>query len=300
MITDVDGVRVGHWTDATARTGCTVVLFPEGTVASGEVRGGAPATREFALLDPTRTVARLDAVVLTGGSAFGLASAHGVMEHLAEAGVGFATAGGVVPIVVTMGLYDLLVGDGTVRPTAEHGRLAAASAGSGPVETGPVGAGTGATVAKWRGAEHQRPGGLVSWTVHGPAGLVVSTLVAVNAFGEPGATPLEVLDASVHHDPGDTAWSNTTVGVVATNARLDKTACHLLAQSAHHGLARSVSPSHTEADGDAFVAAATGAVEARTAVVRDLSVAAVSEAVGSLASPRPTPLAAPESGDAQR
>jgi L-aminopeptidase/D-esterase-like protein len=153
MATDVEGVRVGHWTDAEARTGCTVVLFPEGTVASGEVRGGAPATREFALLDPTRMVTRLDAVVLSGGSAFGLAAADGVMAHLAEAGVGFETVGGRVPIVVAMCLYDLAVGDPTVRPTAEHGRAAAAGAHGGPVETGRVGAGTGATAPWWR-----RPG----------------------------------------------------------------------------------------------------------------------------------------------
>lgn len=282
MITDVEGVRVGHWTDATARTGCTVVLLPEGTVASGEVRGGAPATREFALLDPTRMVTRVDAVVLTGGSAFGLAAADGVMAHLEEAGVGFETAGGRVPIVVAMALYDLTTGDASVRPGAEQGRFAAASAAVGPVATGAVGAGTGATVAKWRGPEHRRPGGIVTASVRGPGGLVVSALIAVNAFGEPGASPQDVVEGTVHGSdisPGE----NTTIGVVATNARLDKVACHLLAQSAHHGLARAVSPSHTTVDGDAFVGAATGAVDAEGAVVRNLAVAAVASAVGALA-----------------
>jgi L-aminopeptidase/D-esterase-like protein len=285
MVTDVDGVRVGHWTDATARTGCTVVLLPAGTVASGEVRGGAPATREFALLDPTRMVVRLDAVVLSGGSAFGLAAADGVMAHLAEAGVGFETVGGPVPIVVAMALYDLAVGDPEVRPTAEHGRAAAAAATGGAVDTGLVGAGTGATVAKWRGPDHRRPGGLVAATRRGRDGLVVAALVAVNAFGEPGADPGDVADGSV--DGSDftegAPGTNTTIGVVVTNARLDKVACHLLAQSAHHGLARSVSPSHTSVDGDAFVAAATGRVEAEVAVVRNLAVAAVSDAVLTLA-----------------
>lgn len=285
MVTDVDGVRVGHWTDAEAQTGCTVVLLPEGTVASGEVRGGAPATREFALLDPTRMVARLDAVVLSGGSAFGLAAADGVMGHLAEAGVGFATVGGPVPIVVGLSLYDLSVGDPAVRPTAEHGRLAAEAAGEGPVATGRVGAGTGATVAKWRGPEHRRPGGIVSATRHGRDGLVVAALVAVNAFGEPGADPGDVADGSVvGSDLSEGApGTNTTIGIVITNARLDKVGCHLLAQSAHHGLARAVSPSHTSVDGDAFVAAATGRIEAETAVVRNLAVAAVSDAVLTLA-----------------
>ena len=287
MVTDVAGVRVGHWTDAAAQTGCTVVLLPEGTVASGEVRGGAPATREFALLEPTRMVTRLDAVVLSGGSAFGLAAADGVMGFLAEADVGFETVGGRVPIVVAMALYDLAVGDPAVRPTAEHGRVAAAGAHGGAVETGLVGAGTGATVAKWRGPDHRRPGGLVAATRRGSDGLVVAALVAVNAFGEPGADPGDVADGTVTgSDLGRAApGTNTTIGVVVTNARSDKVGCHLIAQSAHHGLARSVSPSHTSVDGDAFVAAATGEVEAEPAVVRNLAVAAVSDAVLSLASP---------------
>lgn len=287
MVTDVAGVRVGHWTDAEARTGCTVVLLPEDTVASGEVRGGAPATREFALLDPTRMVTRLDAVVLGGGSAFGLAAADGVMGHLAEAGIGFETVGGRVPIVVGMCLYDLAVGDPSVRPTAADGRAAAERAHEGPVETGSVGAGTGATVAKWRGPEHRRPGGLVAATRRGRDGLVVAALVAVNAFGEPGADPGDVADGTVAgSDLSDAPpGTNTTIGIVVTNARLDKVGCHLLAQSAHHGLARAVSPSHTSVDGDAFVAAATGAVAAEVAVVRNLAVAAVSDAILTLAEP---------------
>lgn len=278
MITDVPGVEVGHWTDHEAQTGCTVVLFPEGTVASGEVRGGAPATREFALLDPTRMVQRLDAVVLTGGSAFGLASAHGVMEWLAEHERGFETAGGVVPIVVAMGLFDLTVGDGSVRPGAEHGRLAASRAADGEYEVGAVGAGTGATVAKWRGPDHRRPGGLVTRTVRDADGVVVSALVALNAFGEPGASPDDVVGGST----GD-AFQNTTIGVVATNARIDKVGCHLAAQSAHDGLARTVAPSHTSADGDAFVVAATGAVEGEVSAVRNLVTAAVAGAIETLA-----------------
>lgn len=278
MITDVGGVRVGHWTDATARTGCTVVLLPEGTVASGEVRGGAPATREFALLDPGRMVDRIDAVVLTGGSAFGLASAHGVVEWLAEQGQGFDTVGGVVPIVVALGLFDLAVGDGSVRPRADDGRWAAQRAAAGPHDVGAVGAGTGATVAKWRGIDHRRPGGLVTRSVRGDDDLLVSALVAVNAFGEPGASPDDVVHGSV----GD-AFQNTTIGIVATNARLDKMGCHLAAQSAHDGLARAVAPSHTSADGDAFVVVATGQVEADLAVVRNLVTAAVAGAIDRLA-----------------
>jgi L-aminopeptidase/D-esterase-like protein len=277
MITDVAGVRVGHWTDPVAQTGCTVVRFPQGTVASGEVRGGAPATREFALLDPTRMVQRIDAVVLTGGSAFGLAAADGVMQVLADEGVGFETVGGVVPIVVALGLFDLAVGDGSMRPTADHGRAAAERARPGRYEVGRVGAGTGATVAKWRGQAHRRPGGLVTRTVRGTGDVVVSALVAVNAFGEPGATPDQVMGGST-----EGAFGNTTIGVIVTNARIDKLGCHLAAQSAHDGLARAVAPSHTQADGDAFVAAATGAVDAELAAVRNLVTAAVEGSIASM------------------
>src|SRR5438270_11633500 len=137
-ITDIGGVRVGHWTDAIAQTCCTVVLLPEGTVASGEVRGGAPAEREMALLDPSRTVTRLDAVVLTGGSAFGLASADGVMRYCEERGIGFPTAGGVVPIVVALGLYDLAEGDGSVRPGPDAGYAACEAAPAHDVPLGRV------------------------------------------------------------------------------------------------------------------------------------------------------------------
>lgn len=281
MITDIDGVRVGHWTDAEAMTGCTVVLFPEGTVGSGEVRGGAPATREFALLDPTMMVQRLDAVVLTGGSAFGLASADGVMTHLADRGQGFETVGGPVPIVVAMGLFDLAVGDGSVRPTAADGRAAAEAASTAAPALGAVGAGTGATVSKWRGPEHRAPGALVERTIRS-GDVVVSALIAVNAFGEPGATPADVLDGTT-----EGMFQNTTIGVVATNAALDKVGCHLAAQSAHDGLARAIAPSHTAADGDAFVVAATGAVDGDRALVRAMTIAAVEGAISSLATDVP-------------
>jgi L-aminopeptidase/D-esterase-like protein len=239
-----------------ARTGCTVVVLPPGTVASGEVRGGAPATREFALLDPTRLVGAVDAVVLSGGSAFGLAAADGVVDALAAEGRGFATSAGPIPIVVAMSLFDLLVGDAAVRPGPVQGAAALASAAT-DVELGAVGAGTGATVGKWRGREHARPGGLGGAVVH-DGELVVAALIAVNAFGD--VVPLD-------HDAGDTevgevmmgdGFTNTTIGVVLTNAAIDKVGCHLLAQRAHDGLARAIVPTHTAFDGDAIVAAATG------------------------------------------
>jgi len=277
VITDVAGIRVGHWTDPVAETGCTVVLFPEGTVASGEVRGGAPATREFALLDPQRMVTRVDALVLTGGSAFGLAAADGVMRHCEERGAGFVTPEGPVPIVVALALYDLGTGDASVRPGADQGYAACVAATAGPVETGRVGAGTGARVS---GPDFpaRAPGGLV--TAGARSGdLVVAALVAVNAAGQPGgddALALRLAELPVR------GLANTTIGVVATNARLDKLGCLLVAQGAHDGLARAVFPAHTRSDGDAFVTAATGEVEAPVDVVRALSVHVVAQAISTV------------------
>jgi L-aminopeptidase/D-esterase-like protein len=273
-ITRVSGIRVGHWTDSAAATGCTVVLLPAGTVASGEVRGGAPGTREWALLAPERTISRVDAVVLSGGSAFGLAACDGVSRWCEERGIGVPTAGGPVPIVVGAVLYDLMSGDPTVRPDAAAGYAACVAASSGPVALGAIGAGTGATVDKWRGRDHALPGGLVS-SVEVDGELVVAALVAVNAFG--GVSRGERL--------GWPAWldrppfEHTTIGIVGTNATLDKIGCLLVAQSAHDGLARALEPVHATVDGDAFVSAAVGGVAAAVDHVRLLAARAVEDAV---------------------
>jgi L-aminopeptidase/D-esterase-like protein len=287
VITDVPGLRVGHWTDNRAATGCTVVLFPAGTVASGEVRGGAPATREVALLDPTRTVTRVDALLLTGGSAFGLAAADGVVRFCEERGVGFPTEWGVVPIVVGLGLFDLMVGDPTVRPGPTEGYAACVAGTGGPVEVGTVGAGTGATVAAGpepRDAGARRPAGLVTASER-VDDLVVAALVAVNAAGTPGAHDATALDIAAAGLEGPPGLVNTTVGLVATNASLDKVGCHLMAQGAHDGLARAVFPAHTRSDGDAFVGAAVGGVRADVDVVRNLAVHVVSRAIAGLRPP---------------
>ena len=276
MITAVPGVRVGHHTDPIGQTGCTVVLLPAGTVGSGEVRGGAPATREFALLEPSRMVQCVDAVVLSGGSAFGLTAADGVMRFCEERGLGFPTVAGPVPIVVGLSIFDLAVGDPSARPSADDGYTAAVAAGDGAVELGPVGAGTGATTNKWRGPDHREPGGLVGAKTE-YEGLIVAALVVANAFGEIGATPHDVVSGTTAG-----AFQNTTIGVVATNARLTKTDCFLVAQSAHDGLARAVAPTHTSADGDAFVAVATGDVDAPADRVRLLAVEVVERAILSL------------------
>ena len=267
----IAGVRVGHWSAPEARTGCTVVLLPEGTTASGEVRGGAPATRELALLEPTRLVDRLDAVVLTGGSAFGLACADGVMDWLEQQGAGFPTPAGAVPIVVGLWLYDLAVGDPAVRPGPAEGRaacLAATEVWAG----GAVGAGTGATVAKWRG--EPRAGGIgVAAAVDGD--VTVAAIMAVNAYGEPGG------EAFGFPNRPSGLGTNTTVGVVVTDAHLTKAQCLVVAQGGHDGMARALWPPHCTVDGDAVVAAATGRMEAPLDLVRALAVRAVEDAVRS-------------------
>lgn len=280
----VEGVVVGHWTDEEARTGCTVVRFPPDTTASGEVRGGAPASREFELLDPTRLVAAVDAVVLTGGSAFGLAAADGVMAVLEEEGRGFPTVHGSVPIVVGLALYDLGVGSARIRPDAQAGAAAARAADRDPA-VGRVGAGTGAMVAKWRGPDHVVPGGVGIVNVRRDE-LSLTAIVANNAAGQPadGTISNGVLDGTFADWPdreafGTAADQNTVIGVVVTNAKLDKPACRLLAEGAHDGLARAITPPHMRGDGDAFVAAATGVVEAHVDDVRLMAVVAVEQAV---------------------
>lgn len=283
MITEVGGIAVGHWTDDEARTGCTVVLVPEGTAAAAEVRGGAPASRELDLLVPGRLVDRIDAVLLTGGSAFGLAAADGVMGWLEDRGRGFTTPAGPVPIVPTLGLFDLDVGSSSVRPGPAEGRVACATASRGAFAHGRVGAGTGATVGTWRGPEHAEPGGLGGATVRsGP--LVVAALVAVNAYGsiDGDGTGLRGVEDALPSVP-PAPMGNTTIGVIATNARLDGLGCLAVAQGGHDGLGRAIVPAHTRVDGDALVAVATGEVEARLDHVRLMAVAAVERAVRTLA-----------------
>jgi L-aminopeptidase/D-esterase-like protein len=254
QITDVPGIRVGHvqkigdgWL-----TGATVVLPSPGTVGSVDVRGGGPGTHETDALDPTTLVSTVDAVVLTGGSAFGLVSAHGAQRWCEEQGRGFAVPGTVVPIVPAAAIFDLgRGGDVHARPDADMGYQAAAAAfASGDhaaVGRGNVGAGTGAVVARG-----QYKGGVGTASITLDGGVVVGALAVVNALGAPvGAGPL------VQGHPGGL---NTTLVVIATNAILDVAECRRTANSGHAGLARAVDPSHTLADGDTVFALATGAV----------------------------------------
>jgi len=246
----------GHWTGA--GTGVTVIVPPEGTVGSGEVRGGAPATREFELLGPARTVSAVSAVVLSGGSAFGLAASDGVMDGLRKRGLGFATPLGPVPIVVGMSIFDASVA-GT-PPTYAAGKQALAAAFRGdPFEAGAVGAGAGATTGKWR--QRLDPGGL--GLARGSAGdASVVAIVVVNAWGDViGSDGRPVFGGDVSApSPENPFGVNTTIGVLLTDARLDKNDCFLLAQSGHTGYARAIHPAHSRYDGDAVVALATGEV----------------------------------------
>ena len=281
MITSVAGIRVGHRTDPVGRTGCTVVLTPPGTIGSGEVRGGAPGTRETDLLRPGMLVQEVHAVLLTGGSAFGLAAADGVMRWLEERGIGFETGIARVPIVPAAVLFDLGVGDPAARPTADDG-YAACEAAADHTEEGTVGAGTGATVAKLQGPERGASGGIGSASVE-EGGVTVGALAAVNALGEivdedgttiAGAAPGDEAQA----DP-PLPGTNTTLVVVATDARLTRERAHLLAIAAHDGLARAIRPAHTIWDGDTVFTLATGATDAPQQLLERMAEEAVAQAI---------------------
>ncbi len=272
--------KVGHWSDHQAETGCTVILVPEGSCASYEVRGGAPASRELICLEPTKSVTTIDAVCLTGGSVFGLGSADGAVRWLAEQGRGVPTPGGVVPIVPTMALFDLAVGDGSVRPSADNG-YAAATAASASFEVGRVGAGAGAYVSKWR-IEQAKPGGF-GFAQARSGELIVEAFVACNAFGDiSDSLETEVFQALAGGFDFDR--QNTTIGVVVSNARLDKVNARVVAQGAHDGLARAITPPHTRFDGDGFVAVGTGEVDASVDEVRMMALETVATAIRGLAS----------------
>ena len=298
MITAVDGILVGHATDLAALTGCTVVLCPPGTVGSGVVRGGAPGTRETDLLRPGMLVQEVHAVLLTGGSAFGLAAADGVMRWLEERGIGFPVGDHRVPIVPAAVVFDLTVGDGARRPGPEDG-YAACQAASGEVAEGNVGAGTGATVAKLEGPDRAVKGGVGTAARH-EEGLVVGALAVVNAAGnvvdDDGTVLAGPRAVAADHDGGSADapepgpedeggtpqlpfGGNTTLVVVATNARLSKERAQLLALAGHEGLARAVQPSHTMVDGDTVFSLATGEVDSPQPLVERLATEATADAI---------------------
>lgn len=274
-LTAVDGLKVGHHTLRERPTGCTVIVAERGAVGGVDVRGSAPGTRETDLLNPTNLVEKVHAIVLAGGSAFGLASADGVVKYLEEKRVGFPTRAGVVPIVPAAILYDLQVGDASIRPGFDCGYAAARAATTEPVAEGNVGAGAGATVGKLMRPDRAMKGGIGSAAIELPGGLIVAALVALNATGnvvdpatgrfiaggrtEDGRSIAD-LRALLRSDPAVKAGpgvENTTIGVVATNATLTKAQATKLAQMAHDGYARAIYPSHLMVDGDAIFALAT-------------------------------------------
>ena len=302
-ITDVEGIRVGHFTDPRRPTGCTVILYERGAVAGVDVRGSAPGTRETDLLKPWNLVDKVNAIVLSGGSAFGLDAASGVVRYLDERGFGFSLGGAPpVPIVPAAVLFDLTVGDPKIRPTAQSGYDACTKATSGPVPEGNVGAGAGATVGKLLGNKPMK-GGIGSTSIKLPNGIVVAAIVAVNCVGDvhdpstgqiiagalnaDGKSFLNITEtlkrgAGVSAGRGSgSAGENTTIGVVATNARFDKTEMTKIAQMAHDGFARAISPSHTMYDGDTIFAMSTGTspVAANVTGIGALAAEAVSGAI---------------------
>ena len=274
-ITDVAGIRVGHFTEARRPTGCTVILTEQGATAAVEVRGAAPGTRETDLLDPANLVDKVHAVLLSGGSAFGLAAATGVVRWLEENGHGFAVGPALVPIVPAAVLFDLQVGDHRIRPDEAAGHAACVAATASAPAEGSVGAGAGATVGKLLGIERSMKGGIGTASLRVGA-VTVGAIVAVNAVGDVvdpasgavvagargedggpiGVTAALLRDAPV---PELAPGMATTIGVVATDAVLTKAQAKRLAQAGQNGLARSIDPAHTMWDGDTIFALATGA-----------------------------------------
>ena len=312
-LTAVTGIKVGHHTLTERPTGCTVILTEAGAVAGVDVRGGAPGTRETDLLDPVNMVQKVHAIVLAGGSAFGLDAAGGVMRYLEEKGVGFDAFVAKVPIVPAAILFDLGVGNPKIRPTAECGYAAAQAATDGPVAEGSVGAGAGATVGKTGGPARSMKAGIGSAAIALPSGLVVAALVAVNAVGDiidpatggvvagvrnadgKGFADARVLVRSGalgrrdpdfdRKKPGAEATprpgENTTIGVIATNAVLTKVEATTVAQMALDGYARAISPVHTPGDGDTIFALATGTLagEGNAGLVGALAAEVMADAI---------------------
>ena len=296
-ITDVSGIRVGHATDLDGLTGCTVVLCEGGAVGGVDQRGGAPGTRETDLLRPLHMVEEVHAVVLAGGSAFGLAAADGVVRWLKDHDVGFDAGVAQVPIVPAAILFDLDLGDPEARPDAAMGYAACREASDAPVSEGNVGAGTGATVGRILGRGRSMKGGLGSAAVTLSGGLTVGALIAVNAFGDvvdPASG--EVLAGVRKEDSNAPAGtltvmqqlagqsssgfvSSTVIGVVACNALLTKEEANKVAQMAHDGIARAVRPAHTMFDGDILFALATGTEPGDVNLIGAYAAEVVAEAI---------------------
>lgn len=287
-ITDVRGIEVGHAQDGDALTGCTVILCRQGAVAGVDVRGSAPGTRETDLLDPVNLVEKVHALVLTGGSAFGLDAASGVMRYLREQKIGYPMGSVRVPIVPAAVLYDLGLGRADVWPDAAMGYLAAASASSDAPGEGNVGAGTGASIGKMRGTKYAMKAGIgtASVDLHG---LIIGAIVAVNTVGDvvdpnsgiklAGLRSGTSLEWMKNKKTRTAVKSNTVIGAVATNAKLTKVQATKVAQMAQDGLAQAIRPAHTMFDGDTIFALATGKKEADVSTVGAFAAEVVAQAI---------------------
>lgn len=296
QFTDIDGIKVGHAQDLKAATGCTVIICEEGATGGVDVRGGSPGTRETDLLDPQNLVDKIHAVMLSGGSAFGLDAASGAMKYLEEKDIGFDVQVTKVPIVCSAVLFDLVVGDYKVRPDLEMGYKACVNATEKECPNGNIGAGTGATVGKFLGIERAMKGGLGSYAIQ-IGDLKVGAIVAVNALGdiidpETGEVLAGLLDedkknlagtenimAKKYSEKKNIFSGNTTIGVVATNGIFTKAEANKLASMSHNGYARTMRPAHSIFDGDTIFAMATGKIEADINVVGFLAARAMERAV---------------------
>lgn len=294
-ITDIEGIKVGHYTDKKAVTGCTVILCESGAVAGVDVSGSSPGTRETDLLRPGNLVEKVQAIVLSGGSAFGLDAATGVMRYLEERGFGYETSAGKVPIVPAAIIFDLNIGDSRVRPGANEGYQACLAASNWEVAEGCVGAGTGATVGKILGLDRAVKSGLGTASQKIAADVVVAALVVVNAVGdviEPGTG--KILAGPRKPDERgflstSELWKNgfkemvppfnTVIGVVATDAKLSKAEANRLACVAQVGVARTIDPCHTMYDGDALFAVSIGEKQADFSALGAAAAQVVAEAV---------------------
>ena len=294
-ITDVSGIKIGHYTDKKAATGCTVILCEQGAVVGVDVSGSSPGTRETDLLRPGNLVEKAHAVVLSGGSAFGLDAAAGVMKYLEERGFGYQTSAGTVPIVPAAIVFDLNIGDSKIRPGANEGYQACLAATNGKVAEGCVGAGTGATVGKILGMERAVKSGLGTASQRIAGDVVVAALMVVNAVGdviEPGAG--KILAGPRRPDgrgflSTSQLWKgdfkelvptlNTVIGAVATDAKLSKTEANKLACVAQVGIARTIDPCHTMYDGDALFTLSLGEKEADLSALGAAAAEVVAEAI---------------------
>lgn len=293
MLTSVPGFKVGHFTNREAMTGCTVILCPPKTCASCEVRGNSPGSRELALLAPEKSMQEVHAILLTGGSAFGLAAADGVVKWLEEHGTGYQTPWAKVPIVPAAVVFDLNVGSSAVRPDSSAGYAACDHATSDTIEEGTIGAGTGTTVGKWKGVEYWMKGGVGTASIS-ISDLVVGCLVVVNAVGDIIDANGKVLAGARSKEGtfiGDDdrfrplargkvlQQANTTLAVVATNADLTKLQLYRMAQRMHDGFARAIVPVHTSYDGDVTFALSNGTVNADLDLVAEISAQVTAEAI---------------------